>query len=290
MGLVRWLQGQAGYLIHHRGVTHSILGVLVQAPLLAGLMWAIGRRFAVVRYRWLLLAALVGLASHPLLDGLNTYGIRPWLPFDGTWVYGDAANIVEPWLWVLFGAAACFGAPRMRAGWPAFGMLAIVAAVTTHRISGGVAAAFALGIAAVAAMRAFGAGRRASRVALGAAVAYIGALFVASHVAVERARAELGAAEAYSAHPTPGVPWRVRVLAQRADEFVRVRVDLFGGVDGRERMARRIEPVESGSLEVRAWKVFARHPFVARDGGRVILGDARYGFVARPSWCNLEVP
>jgi inner membrane protein len=38
----------------------------------------------------------VATSSHLLLDYLNTYGVRPFLPFDGTWFYGDALFIIDP--------------------------------------------------------------------------------------------------------------------------------------------------------------------------------------------------
>jgi inner membrane protein len=52
-----------------------------------------------------LLIACIGVASHPMLDWLNTYGIRLLMPFSGEWFYGDAVFIIDPWLWLLFAAA-----------------------------------------------------------------------------------------------------------------------------------------------------------------------------------------
>ncbi len=43
--------------------------------------------------------------THPCLDWLNTYGMRWRMPLDGTWSYGDSVFIVDPWLWLLLGAA-----------------------------------------------------------------------------------------------------------------------------------------------------------------------------------------
>lgn len=111
--------GQPWYLCHHRGLTHAVAGLAVESVLLALVMLWIGRRQPVRPRFWpLVLAAALGLASHLLLDGLNTYGVRPWLPFDATYFYGDTAFIVDPWLWLLFGAAACLGAPRGAARTP----------------------------------------------------------------------------------------------------------------------------------------------------------------------------
>ena len=41
--------------------------------------------------------------GHPLLDWLNTYGVRFLMPFDGTWFYGDALFIIDPGVWLLAG-------------------------------------------------------------------------------------------------------------------------------------------------------------------------------------------
>ncbi len=107
--------GKLGYLLHHRGHTHTIVWALVSA---VGL-WAVtrwwwqrgltGRRppdassAAVSRVgaRALLFLAVVGTLSHLLLDFTNSYGVHPFWPFDNRWFYGDAIFIVEPWLMVV---------------------------------------------------------------------------------------------------------------------------------------------------------------------------------------------
>ena len=35
------------------------------------------------------------MLGQPLLDWLNTYGVRFLMPFDGTWFYGDALFIID---------------------------------------------------------------------------------------------------------------------------------------------------------------------------------------------------
>ena len=50
----------------------------------------------------LLLAAL-SILTHPILDTLNTYGVRWLMPFRGDWYYGDTLFIVDPWLWLVLG-------------------------------------------------------------------------------------------------------------------------------------------------------------------------------------------
>ena len=48
--------------------------------------------------------AALGTWAHPLLDYMNSYGIRLLMPFSGRWFYGDALYIVDPWLYLLLGA------------------------------------------------------------------------------------------------------------------------------------------------------------------------------------------
>ena len=45
------------------------------------------------------------------MDWLNSYGVRLLMPFSDRWFYGDALYIVDPLLYLLFGAAIVLGAP-----------------------------------------------------------------------------------------------------------------------------------------------------------------------------------
>ena len=87
-----------GYLVHHRGHTHTIvgLGVLALVLVLAYRMMPPVRAMRTGdRLRlWLLMAA--ALASHLAMDALNPYGVHPFYPFDNTWYFGDAVFILEP--------------------------------------------------------------------------------------------------------------------------------------------------------------------------------------------------
>lgn len=98
-----------GYLLHHRGHTHTVLYALPQALLLAlvlMLLWPAARRLvmrsATARLGFLLSMA-AGFALHLLMDYLNSYGIHPFYPFDPRWLYGDMVFILEPVFWIAFG-------------------------------------------------------------------------------------------------------------------------------------------------------------------------------------------
>jgi len=100
--------GPAFAFAHHRGFTHSFLGVPLDAAVVVGfvyLIWRLlGRRLKDPNLppHWGLLflyACLAGL-SHILLDFTNNYGVRPFWPFSEKWYSWDIVFIFEP---VMFG-------------------------------------------------------------------------------------------------------------------------------------------------------------------------------------------
>jgi inner membrane protein len=107
--------GSVSYLEHHRGVTHSLVGVTALALILAAAIYYPGRRARPkpsappLRGRWLLLACFVATASHLLLDFTNAYGVRPLLPFSGRWYAWDIMPIIDPLL--LFLLVVALGLP-----------------------------------------------------------------------------------------------------------------------------------------------------------------------------------
>jgi len=98
---------------HHRGFTHSLLGLIFVSAATVGIVyltWRMrGRKLKNPNLapRWgllFLLAYLAGL-SHILLDFTNNYGVRPFWPFSERWYSWDIVFIVEPaMLLLLFGA------------------------------------------------------------------------------------------------------------------------------------------------------------------------------------------
>jgi inner membrane protein len=101
-------RGPAFAFAHHRGFTHSFLGIILMAAIVVAfvyLIWRLrGRKFHDPNLppRWGLLflyACLAGL-SHILLDFTNNYGVRPLWPFSEKWYSWDIVFIFEP---VMFG-------------------------------------------------------------------------------------------------------------------------------------------------------------------------------------------
>jgi len=101
--------GPAFGFAHHRGFTHSFLGIPLTSAVVLGVVYLIwrlrGRRTSNPKLppRWGLLylyACLAGL-SHILLDFTNNYGVRPFWPFSEKWYSWDIVFIIEPVMLVL---------------------------------------------------------------------------------------------------------------------------------------------------------------------------------------------
>jgi inner membrane protein len=96
--------GKLGYLLHHRGHTHTVLGCVVLALLLYACVegWARIRHLALTRSDRLSLlgVALFSVMLHLAMDALNSYGVHPYWPFYDGWVYGDSVFIIEPLYWI----------------------------------------------------------------------------------------------------------------------------------------------------------------------------------------------
>jgi inner membrane protein len=96
--IIALVWGTPAYIDHHRGITHTIVGVPLLALMLAAIGWKVRGEF-----RWTFLLALLGAASHLLLDYGNNYGLRPFLPLNNAWYYGDTLFIIDPLLDIILG-------------------------------------------------------------------------------------------------------------------------------------------------------------------------------------------
>lgn len=224
-----------GYLLHHRGHTHTLL----LAPLLALLPYVAARalqRWSARREkepapdgssRALLYAlALVGCVTHIAMDATNNYGVHPFWPLDARWYYGDTIFILEPLWWVVLAAPLVFTA---KARW-ARAMLALppIAALVLAIVSGVVLPPFValLGALAPALLYAGHRLRRPQRVwaSLGLGVAVW--LAFATTGALARGRAEVVLGETFPEetlhdlvlNPMPGNPFCWNGLSVQADE------------------------------------------------------------------------
>jgi inner membrane protein len=154
------IRGPIASFQHHRGWTHTFLGLPFEAAIIVGLVWLFHRwrlhgkdpqtdrqpihpakQAAPIRWGLLYCFSLIALLSHLLLDWTNNYGIRPFFPFDPHWYAGSIVFIFEPVIFLLLLTAliapSLFGLinsevgvrkPAFRGrGWAIFALLAIVA-------------------------------------------------------------------------------------------------------------------------------------------------------------------
>ncbi len=113
-------------LAWRRGWTHGPVAALLLPPLLVGAMvlfdgWQArrGKRPAgrlPLHVGWLFVLAYMGWFSHPLLDFMNTYGIRLLMPFSERWFYGDVLFIIDVWLWTALALGVWLSGRRLRNG------------------------------------------------------------------------------------------------------------------------------------------------------------------------------
>jgi inner membrane protein len=209
-----------GYLLHHRGHSHTLPGLAVLGVALCSGLKLLPRAKAALqgmdrRVMVLIAAALLG---HLLMDSANSYGTHLLYPFSARWIYGDAVFVLEPWLWVILGVALTSNAVRLWRALVALLALAPVAAlVAMGLLPVGVLAAM-LGVAGALAFaaRAWDPKTRAVAVLVAAAAIFV-AMPAVSRAANSAARAALYAVDRGElvdivSDANPGVPWCWGVL------------------------------------------------------------------------------
>ncbi|WP_137174453.1 metal-dependent hydrolase [Massilia sp. HP4] len=191
-----------GYLLHHRGHTHTLLYALPQIALLLGLLWLLwpGARRLMQDDRTarkaVLATAAVGMVLHLSLDFLNVYGVHPFHPLDSRWLYGDMVFIIEPVFWTSLGVALALLVPNRVLRWLFAG--SILAAPVLFTSMGFLQWGSLAGLLLVAAVVAFMARRGGSRGVITAIVACLGFIAVqgvAGHLAREQIRSALAQLE-----------------------------------------------------------------------------------------------
>jgi inner membrane protein len=214
-----------GYLLHHRGHSHTLPGL----TLLAVIIWSAARflprvqpAFAGNERRWLVLI-VAGLLSHLSMDAANSYGTHLFYPFSSRWVYGDSVFVLEPWFWALLGAAAALNAGRL--GRLLIGCLptALIAALVYMGLlrpavalaMGGVVAGMAL------VMRDWPRRARAAAMLAAAAAIFI-VMPVVSHAARSETRRALRAIDGSDivdivSDANPGAPWCWTAMTAQID-------------------------------------------------------------------------
>jgi inner membrane protein len=234
-----------------RGITHGPIALLLLPPLLTGLvlLWNGWRPAAQpARPAMLLLCAYIGTLSHPALDWLNSYGIRLLEPFSSRWFAGDTLFIIDLWIWAGLLVAFLWSRRLEKRGgaWQRPAWLGFVA-ISFYILANGLITAKAE--------------------ALG-------------HEAVNRVvRPEL-----VVANPQPGRFWRRTVLWRGSErggqldyDWLRERNGII--VEGHGvplRLDHSALRAARGRPDVEAFLFWSRMPFVAEEGGRVLLKDQRF--------------
>jgi inner membrane protein len=287
------------YLKHHRGITHSIVGTLAIALVIPLLCYALDRVVARlrggeprVRAGGLVIASLLVSATHPLMDWTNNYGVRPLLPWDGRWFYGDLVYIVDPWLWLSLGGASFLLTAKTRWRSLAWGALALIATVAfvvlPLRMGMGYPVVsrvlwLACLVALVVAHQLKLATRWGGSLALAAlafVVVYWGALGLLHGRALARAQvvAEAQAARQkesvlrVAAMPSLADPTRWRVLAETNSAVYRFETSLLAGVEGERDAPGGLARFEKPQAE--AAEIAARA--AADERAKIFLDFARF--------------
>lgn len=306
------LPGDRGdYLVLHRGPTHSFAGALVEVivlTLLVGLAarWWVRRRGGggvAPPWGWLALGIGAAVLSHLYMDWQGSYGLRPFLPWSGTWYYADWVAIVDPLFWLVPLVALAWGAERH---WIPLTAVIVVGAPMTYAVIGaqseGVVAPWVLYVyvtltvvAVVGWLRYwFGPVARRRVAAFGLAVlgCYAAAQGVAAPVAkaaVRReAQARFGPAARWAALTQVGWPFTWEAIYASADTVAGSDWSLPRRLD-----APLVQRALHDTREGRAMAQFARFLLAdvdsSGDSVTVYLRDARYARVGRAGWAVVSV-
>ncbi|HVL79675.1 MAG TPA: metal-dependent hydrolase [Sphingomicrobium sp.] len=248
-----------------RGITHGPAAMLVLPVALTGLVLAFDRVWPKrdgipVRPAMILLLAFIGTLSHPVLDWLNSYGIRLLEPLSSRWFYGDTLFIIDVWLW--------------------FALLAAV-----HRSQ-------------ILERRGRSDWRRPALWGFAAIAAYVAANFAFTTVAERKTEQRLIARHGVQptlvvANPVPLTPWRREMLWRDASRHGNGIFSPGEGLRLDPRMApNRLDHPALGRAasrdeKVRAFLFWSRMPVVVEQDGRAFLTDQR--FLARGG-SSFQVP
>ncbi len=293
-----------------RGWTHGVPALALWPFVLTGVLLAWDRYVrlrrkpdaAPARAGPLLALTALAVVTHPTLDWLNNYGLRWLMPFDGTWFYGDALFVIDPWFWLLLGGAAFLTFSRSklaRVRWIVFFALATWLIIANDEIVPRLSAALWLaGAAALVAARWW---LRDAPVATFERVAQAGIAVAAVYVVVMVGASAAARAEVRAIVASQGIePEDVMVAPAPADPFggdvvVMTRDEYYLGsfnwlMDPRLSLdAERVPRPRGAEFQLaaqapaaRRFLVWSRYPAVelelVPDGGgvRVSFTDVRY--------------
>ena len=279
--VLSYLRGPYYALAFRRGITHGVPALLVlpfvvAAAILTWDRWVRRRRHPEAppaRAGPTLGLAALGVATHPVLDWMNTYGMRWWMPFDASWSYGDALFIIDPWLWLMLGGACALSLTGRGRGRRAAAALALLAL------------GYVLGMV--------GADRLASRevweVASRSGGPTVESVMVSPHPA-DPSSADV-VVTTTQGYRRGSYRWLDAPRARVETSITTPFLDVDEGVS--PAVARSVVEAAWGTPEAARYRVWSRLPFVRvemeGDGYRVRIGDARYADVGSGSLAGLRI-
>jgi inner membrane protein len=227
--------GKVGYLLHHRGHSHTLLVATLLGFLsflgLRTLFRTPTRAAPALERRTLLALSLFGPWVHVSMDYTNSYGVHPFWPFYDGWFYGDAVFIIEPLL-LVFAVPALIAASERRASKLLLaGILAIGLGLAWATSFAGWRTALVLTLAAVAsaAVSAKLAPRSRTRFAVAGWVLTTLGFFFTSHLARAAVRDAAAAAtrgngvelvdESLTPAPSNPLCWSALVVGRGAERY-----------------------------------------------------------------------
>ncbi len=237
----------------HRGLTHSFIGILVLAGLLTLFLVFLDKRFRLhndpfrrpIRpFRIFALACLGGLL-HSFLDFTNSYGVRPLLPFNDKWFYGDFIFVVDPWIWLILGASLVWlttnSTVKILLWLVVWIILSLLMGFALQEPSARFPLAIPLAVRIIwfvglfiilfGAVRRWGnAGEKLARYSLLTLGIYYLCMFMAHNTAIEQTRANLPAegVTSVAAWPTPANPYLWNAVATTSDATYSCYINLSG--------------------------------------------------------------
>lgn len=220
------LWGHDTALYFRRGWSHGIIAFIVLPILLATVMWLWHRwrgqsSSETPRFRLGAVIALSFLAvlSHPLLDWLNTYGVRLLMPFDDRWFYGDTLFIVDPWLWLLAAAGVVLarsGNYPAIVGWILLAAVATILILSTSFIPFAVKLIWFGALAAIVVLRwqkrSQARNQTIARASAATLIIYVCSVYGMARTAESIAAVGFAAPLEAQSNPVPGVPFSHRVV------------------------------------------------------------------------------
>lgn len=307
--VVAYFKDEYFALAFRRGITHGLPALLLWPFVVTGAVLLFDRFIrrrrrpaaTPVQPRMLLLISAVAVATHPVLDWLNNYGMRWLLPFNGRWSYGDAVFIIDPWLWLSLGAALFLShdwSKRGRVRWAALTILATAAVAMTGALSLPVKLLWIAGVGTLAALHRVNLrlDRRGVRVLGSAAAVYMLLLVLIDPVERQIARRHAERAGVTDivdvmVAPVPANPFSSTVVIATADHYrfgsfhwlpvPTVRFDTATTRVGRS----AVSALAASAGPMHDYLVWSRYPFFtvrASSGGYVVrAGDARYSHEPR---------